>query len=652
MERTSGCFGKLRHDLVRRPETATVLEWAERHLYLSPEYTLSEPGRFKVARTPWLKRPMEDFTDPKVHRMVLLWSNQSGKTIFAQAVVGRTIHLSPEPIIWLLPDEDLAKRISKERLAPMCRDCIPLRSRIKEPRSRDSGNTILSKSYPGGKLELPGANSPAGLSMSTAGILIFDETDLFPKASSNIGDPVSLLEKRATTAFNKKVILLSTPTDEAGRIWSEWEASDQATWMTPCPKCEARQSLEWDSENHNPDYETFTYRCCECHERSSEDDWKRSSTERGDYVAAFPQRSAKGYRVNGLVHPWLSWAELFREFFKAAKKMKAGDFWDMKTFRNGRLSLIWESKGDAETTDPQYLWNNHRVHYTAIPDDVVALTIGGDTQKDSVCLELCGWTALAGCRGIAYQVFGPGDPSQREFWKPIFAFANSEFKRIDGKTLRVSFGCVDAGGLYSDAVKKILGCGSLIKPIFGRREAVSKEVITADAGHTYWLVNSAMAKDEISFRQETGTDNHAMRWIWPMGPNGESIGGYDAQYFEEYCSEQRVVKYRNGEKFSIWESQRTGTRQEAWDSRVYSYSALIWLRKSRQDFLERAAAAIEAQIVNPPLRMNPPVNRDRRRSSMAVGGFGDYDVDSPFGVQKPQQVHRRPAAFGLATAVS
>jgi hypothetical protein len=112
-----------------------------------------------------------------------------------------------------------------------------------------------------------------------------------------------------------------------------------------------------------------------------------------------------------------------------------------------RTHSIWESKGNAETTDPEYLCNNHRAAYSDIPDDVVCLTIGGGTQKDCVFLELTGWTALAGCRGISYQTFGPGDPSRPEFWQPIFGFAASEFRRSDGKKLKVSFGCVDIGGM-------------------------------------------------------------------------------------------------------------------------------------------------------------------------------------------------------------
>jgi phage terminase large subunit GpA-like protein len=637
--RTKFCFERLRVDLVHPPESLTVLEWAERHLYLSPEYTLAEPGKFRVARTPWIKKPMLDFTNPKVHRQILMFANQMAKTLFEQAVFGRTVHLNPQPILWTMPDEDLAKRLSTERLAFQIRDCAPLRARIKEPKSRDSGNTILAKQFPGGHIQIPGANSPRGLAMTAAGILIFDEADLFPLASGTIGDPIALAEKRATTAFDRKEIISSSPTDEAGRIFQEWLRSDQATWCVPCPKCHKAQSLEWDTAGRNPDKESLTYRCCECKESSTEAEWKHSSEKDGHYIAAFPERATKGYRVNALVHPWLSWAELFREFFKADEELKGGSFWSMKAFRNGRLAQIWESKGSAQTTDPEYFWNNHREIYSTIPGDVVCLTIG--TQKDCVYLELCGWTALAGCRAISYQTFGPGDPSTEEFWKPIFAFSRSTFERADGAKLKVSLGCVDIGGAYSDQVKVILNqSNTVLKPVFGRRESTSREVITRSTDGRYYLVNVAMAKDEISFRELTGPENFAMRWLWPMTPEGDATAGYDETYFNQYTAEAQITKYRNGQRITIWEPIKEGDPNHSWDCRVYGYAALVWLRKRRSDFLEREAEAIKNQLNPPRTVYRPPA--DPRRHIMAPpgatppGGFGPVEENSPFGTYRPK----------------
>ena len=52
-----------------------------------------------------------------------------------------------------------AFRVRIDRIKP---DPTSVRERVKERRSRDSGNTVLSKEFPGGVLILTGANSAVG----------------------------------------------------------------------------------------------------------------------------------------------------------------------------------------------------------------------------------------------------------------------------------------------------------------------------------------------------------------------------------------------------------------------------------------------------------------------------------------------------------
>jgi len=79
-----------------------LVEWSEKHFVLSSEYA-SEPGRFRVSRTPWLERPMMEYTSPKVSRQVLMFSNQCGKSLYLMAIFGRTAHIEPRPIIFGFP---------------------------------------------------------------------------------------------------------------------------------------------------------------------------------------------------------------------------------------------------------------------------------------------------------------------------------------------------------------------------------------------------------------------------------------------------------------------------------------------------------------------------------------------------------------------
>ena len=56
------------------PESLTVDEWADRYRRLSPESS-AEAGPWRTKRTPYLEEPMKAFTDPKVHKIVMVAYN-------------------------------------------------------------------------------------------------------------------------------------------------------------------------------------------------------------------------------------------------------------------------------------------------------------------------------------------------------------------------------------------------------------------------------------------------------------------------------------------------------------------------------------------------------------------------------------------------
>jgi phage terminase large subunit GpA-like protein len=109
------------------------------------------------------------------------------------------------------PTVEMAEAFSKDRVAPMIRDTPVLRE-IFTSKSRDSGDTILQKAFPGGRLNMTGANAPATLASRPIRIVLCDEVDRFPASAGTEGDPVSLAEKRTTTFWNRKIGLVSTPT--------------------------------------------------------------------------------------------------------------------------------------------------------------------------------------------------------------------------------------------------------------------------------------------------------------------------------------------------------------------------------------------------------------------------------------------------------
>ena len=72
---------------------------------------------------------------------------------------------------------DDARKFSRLRVAPMIRDSKPLKAKVHDVKAKDSGNTILQKSFPGGMLTLTGSNSASALASTPARYIIGDERD-------------------------------------------------------------------------------------------------------------------------------------------------------------------------------------------------------------------------------------------------------------------------------------------------------------------------------------------------------------------------------------------------------------------------------------------------------------------------------------------
>jgi phage terminase large subunit GpA-like protein len=135
---------------------------------------------------------MDAVNDTTVESVVIMSSAQVGKTEILNNIIGYHVHLDPSPILLLQPTLEMAEAWSKDRLAPMLRDTETLRGLVKDPRSRDSGNTLLYKRFPGGHITMAGANSPASLASRPIRIVLGDEVDRYPVSAGTEGDPVSL----------------------------------------------------------------------------------------------------------------------------------------------------------------------------------------------------------------------------------------------------------------------------------------------------------------------------------------------------------------------------------------------------------------------------------------------------------------------------
>src|SRR6478609_8064235 len=205
----------------------TISQWADKYRTLSQRAS-SEPGRWRNERTPYLREIMDCLSPSSpTERTVFMKGAQIGGTECGNNWIGYVIHQAPGPMMAVQPTVEMAKRNSKQRIDPLIEESEVLRKLVQSPRSRDSGNTVLSKEFPGGVLVMTGANSAVGLRSMAARFLFLDEVDAYPGDVAGEGDPIALAEARARTfGWRRKAFLVSTPTIAGrSRIEREYLAS-------------------------------------------------------------------------------------------------------------------------------------------------------------------------------------------------------------------------------------------------------------------------------------------------------------------------------------------------------------------------------------------------------------------------------------------
>lgn len=428
-----------------RPEPQlTVSEWADEHRMLSSKAS-SEPGRWRTSRTPYLKDAMDCLSSShSAQRVVMMFAAQTGKTEAGSNFLGYVIHHAPGPMLLVQPTVEMAKRLSKQRLESLISETPCLRERIAPARSRDSGNTLFAKEYPGGILVITGSNSASGLRSMPCRYLFLDEVDAFPADVDGEGDPVSLAERRTTTFTRRKILLTSTPTVKgSSRIEAEYLRSDQRRFFVPCPSCGEMQWLKWPQMKWEKDQpETARYECEHCKERFSEVN-KGRMLAAGEWRATAPgDGKTAGFHLSGLYSPlgWLSWAELVDDFLRAK-----GDAPLLKTFVNTRLAETWDEQTGTRIDAEGLLERVEPYERGVVPDGVLCLTAGVDVQDNRLAVSIWGYGRDEEAWLIEHTEIW-GDPTRTEVWKQLDVLIEGEYPRADGKKLKVLATCCDSGG--------------------------------------------------------------------------------------------------------------------------------------------------------------------------------------------------------------
>jgi len=635
---------------IRPDREFTVSEWADEHRMLSP-VSSAEPGRWRTERTPYLREIMDvlSATHPCTE-VTFVKGTQIGGSEAGYNWLGAVMHLWPGPTMLVMPTTDTSKRISKQRLAPMIDICPVLRDRVQDNRSRDSGNTLQMKEFPGGVLILTGANSGPGLRSMPVRYLMLDEVDAYPVDVGGEGDPCVVAEKRTETFARRKVFRVSSPKLKAtSRIERFWAASDQRRYHVPCPHCGHEQWLKWGQmrwetrktwevtaedtgevlecspdapgagERDTGELVDVHYECEACEGRIEE--WhKPDILARGRWIAARPGGGRHpGFHLSALYSPlgWFSWRSAVKQYLEAAADI-TGEL--LQVFTNTVLGEAYDDAG--EQVDDQVL-RQHVGDYRVggpVPAGALVLTCGVDVQHDRLEARVWGWGRGEESWLIAREVLF-GDPAVESTWTALDELLFRGWPHACGGTLRISATAIDASDgntthyvrTYCRArqarhVIAIKGQAVPGKPILGRptEQDITHKGRVMKGAVKLWPVGADTAKGVIYKRYE----------LAEPGPGYVHLPhGLPDDEYSQMTAERVVTTYVKGFPRRAW-VKAAGARNEALDCFVMALAAAHYagVTRANWDRIEQALAQPDMWAAPPPAPAAPALEANHHQA--------------------------------------
>lgn len=590
------------YSMFKPPAQQTVSEWADSNRVLVSESS-AEPGAWRTDRAPYQREIMDSFTQPGIWQIVIMASAQVGKSEIELNMMGCAIDNDPGPMLYIQPTDKVAEDYSKRRIQPMINACPTLRDKVFKQKSRDAANTITMKTFPGGSLAIIGANSPADLASKPVRYIFMDETDRFPPSAGTEGDPQELAERRTETfRHNRKIVKTSTPTIKGrSKIETDYMNGTQEEWHTECPHCHTYSFIQFanikfdkedfKNERGDEDYHVLSvgWECPTCKRLIPEHVAKRLPAK---WVSRNPKALDNGirsFRLNAFMSPWSDWKDIVWKFLKAHKDPEK-----LKTFHNTILGESWEVFTNSGLDETLF---KRREHYESeVPEGVLLLTMGVDTQDNRLEYEVVGWDRNGQSWGISRGII-PGRADAPGVWKEVDSLLDREWKMKNGMRMRILATFIDSGGHFTADIYRQCARrqSKRIWPIKGeggegKMYCRPMKRSSGNDGGIKFIVGVDQGKEGIMY--EAGIEEMGPGFMhFPL----DQRAGYDKEYFKGLISERMVIHRRGGKSVIAWE--KVYERNEPLDCRNYARAAYRFFNWHFDELEKTIKGEIEPHVI-------------------------------------------------------
>lgn len=614
--------------VLKPPPKLKLSEWADQYFRLSPE-SAATAGQWRTL--PYQREILDSFNDPTVDTIVWQKSARVGATKLFCIVIAYHMAQDATTLLLVQPTVEDAEGFSKDEIAPMLRDVPALRGLVNDSRKEKTNSaTVLLKSFPGGTLQMIGANSPRGFRRVSRRIVLFDEVDAYPPSTPE-GDQIKLGIKRSEYYWDRKIGLASTPTTkDFSRIERWFQQGDQRRYFVPCPECSAMQALRWDQMKWEPGRpETVTYECENCKAKIPHSQ-KRWMVERGEWrPTATPSRPGlRSYHIwaGYGFSPNSTWEQLVREFLEVKD-----DRDQLRTFINVVLGETFEEDYANSQTPEALLERMEEYAPGTCPDGVLLLTAGVDVQGgggtvgERLAVSVWGWGRGEEAWLIWHQEIY-GDPTRAEVWGQLDSVLEAGWPRAGGGELKIAQMAIDTGGGYAtnevyayarerraNGVVAIKGSSTRGAPAVGRGNLIdfNWRGKLLKRGVMLYLLGTDGIKNTLFGRLRAA----------PPGPGTIHFGqAADLAFFQQLTAEKVQVRTIRGFPIREW-VKKPSERNEAIDCAVYAYAAmqLVARRYNRVRMWDQLEAKLTGKKPEPvEVQEQEPKGRRRPRGQSFV----------------------------------
>lgn len=549
-----------------------IAAWAEEFRILPPDSP--EPGPWRNSRTPYLVGIMDTLSPGSAFRETYLKKgHQLGGSALGENFVGHCITSAAGNILGVFATIEDAEKWELSRFEPMRKETSELRKRIRDANIKGADNTKRRKKFPGGFMQLIGANRPGGLKSSTMRYVLLEEMDEYAGDIGDQGAPEELARKR-TSNFGRKARIFgnSTPTVEgASPIDRNYKRGDQRKFFVHCPECGAKQFLKWGQMKWPEGQpEKVAYACEDCGVLSLEVAWKTKGyvgaawvpTDRGEPGVA-------SFHLPSLYAPlgWRPWTQLAAEWMAAQSDPIA-----LKAFINNELAECWQDLS-GQVKGSEIAKRREGYELRTIPRGCLVLIGSVDVQGNRLEYKLLGFGRGKRHWVIDYGVID-GDPAKDDVWNRLTELREKPIVNSFGVSMRAQTWAIDSGGhhthevyqyarLYRHAgVFAVKGHNTTGKPVIGRPTTVdiNHKGRTIKGGVQLWMVGTDTAKDLLF--NYLASDEDAVpedRFLhFPLGLADD--------YFEQLTAEVYDAEKKRWRKLP-------GRRNEVIDLFVYCFAA-------------------------------------------------------------------------------